>query len=83
MDSSQMFVTYVVSFQKIYQKVIKNPNIKYKNIRSSQFDVMLNQLYSVLDIVSLVVILALIYRSTSTQNIGQRFGGSFNKTKNF
>jgi ATP-dependent Zn protease len=37
----------------------------------------------VLDIISLVIILVLIYKSSNTQNIGQRFGGGFNKTKNF
>jgi hypothetical protein len=44
---------------------------------------MLNQIYSFLDIISLVVILGLIYKSTNVQNMGQKFGGGFNKTKNF
>lgn len=61
----------------------KNPQIKYHNRRNSQFDVLLNHVYSVLDIVSLVIILALIYKSSGNQNIGQKFGQGFNKTKNF
>ncbi len=44
---------------------------------------MLNQFYSVLDIISLVIILGLIYKSSAVQNMGQKFGGQFNKTKNF
>lgn len=83
LDSKQKFVTYVASFEKIYEKIAKNPQIKYHNRRNSQFEVLLNHIYSVLDIISLVIILALIYKSTSTQNIGQKFGGGFNKTKNF
>jgi hypothetical protein len=83
LDSRQKFVTYVASFEKIYEKVTKNPQIKYQNRRSSQFDVLLSHIYSVLDIISLVIIFGLIYKSSKTQNIGQKFGGQFNKTKNF
>jgi len=49
----------------------------------SQIDILLNQLYNVLDIISLIVIIASISRSSSQQNIGQQFGGAMNKTKNF
>jgi ATP-dependent Zn protease len=83
LDSKQKFVTYVASFEKIYEKVTKNPQIRYHNKRNSQFDVFLSHIYSVLDIISLVVILGLFYKSSKNQNIGQKFGGQFNKTKNF
>jgi ATP-dependent Zn protease len=44
---------------------------------------LLNQLYNFLDIISLIVIIASISKSTKQQNIGQQFGGGMNKTKNF
>lgn len=37
LENGQKFVTYVASFEKIYEKVAKNPNIKYHNRRNSQF----------------------------------------------
>lgn len=82
MENGQVFTTYVYSFEALMELVI-NKGLKFTNIKRTSSEIFFNQIFSFIDIISLVVIIALIHKGNSQQNVAKKFGNSFNKTKNF
>ena len=83
--NDQVFFAYVLSFEEFMKVVLDNPEIKSKNILRTGFDAYLNKFYTVMDVISIMVIIMIIRGSLKKAEgqFGKRMGGAMGKSKRF